>query len=262
MRPRLFVLAIVILVACVDCRAAIIGENSLTIDLTNSEDANKKAVWSEPDKISIDKHGLGWSGSARSSRDAWFRTKPLGIGISWRPVTQTRVSVKISPDAKAVSQSNIESTGNVFVRYSPDRKHWSGWQALIFQPSSPKKDPRKLKQPLPMSRTFHGRIAVPRIVREPWNEKVREFWKLDVPWRSDEEAIAKWVLKSNPRFFEEHRPFVGYVQFLYETSLHGGRRLSKFEARLTWVVSGSHVPPKDKAAYKNRDDIPWRFRAE
>ncbi len=243
---------------------AIMGESSLTIDFTDSKDATRKAEWSDPDLVKPTEEGLGWDGASNSGRDAWVRTKPIGVGLSWRPLTRAHVSVTITPEARAVSQSNIETLGNVYVRFSPDLKNWSNWQALASRPKIVGK-PVKEGEPLravPMTRTYSGQIGVPRVAQKAYQEALREYAKLDVPWKSDEEAAAKWILERDPEFFKNHLPFIGHIQFLYETQLHGGRRLESFEARLPWVVSGLHHSPRDQSLYKNRDDIPWRFRAD
>jgi len=245
-------------------RAAIIGESSLTIDFTDSKDAARKAEWSEPDLVTPTEQGLGWDGASNFNRDAWIRTKPIGVGLSWRPLTRAHVSVTITPEARAVSQSNIEALGDVYIRYSPDLKNWSDWQALTSRPTLVGEPVKEGEPPraVPMTRTYSGQIGVPRVAQEAYQKLLREYAKLDVPWRSDEEAAAKWILQRDPEFFKNHLPFIGHIQFLYETQLHGGRRLESFEARLPWVVSGLHHGPRDQSLYKNRDDIPWRFRAE
>ena len=65
---------------------AVIREmKQLQIDFTDASDAKSRATWSEPDRLTLSKEGLGWDGEAASSRDGWFHTKPLALGQSWRP---------------------------------------------------------------------------------------------------------------------------------------------------------------------------------
>ncbi|MHC4407072.1 MAG: hypothetical protein ACYTG0_46255 [Planctomycetota bacterium] len=243
---------------------AILSESSLTIDFTDSRDATRKAEWSDPELVTPTEEGLGWDGTPNSNRDAWIRTRPIGVGLSWRPLTRAHVSVTITPEARAVSQSNIEALGDVYVRFSPDLKNWSDWQALTSRPKPVGKPVKEGDPPraVPMTRTYSGQIGVPRLAQEAYQKLLREYAKLDAPWKSDEEAAVRWILQRDPEFFKNHLPFVGHVQFLYETQLHGGRRLGRFEARLPWVVSGQHHEPRDQSLYKNRDDIPWRFQAD
>ena len=84
---------------------------------------------------------------------------------------------------------------------------------------------------------------------------------LDVPWTCDEEAMANWITKKDPDFFREHRPFVGYVQVLFEGDFWGGQRVNRLEVSAAWGVGGVASVPKDKNAEKDRDG-PWRFKAK
>ena len=43
------------------------GQNILSIDFTDSNDAKTKAVWSDPEKIGITEEGLGWDGKENAS---------------------------------------------------------------------------------------------------------------------------------------------------------------------------------------------------
>ena len=79
---------------------------------------------------------------------------------------------------------------------------------------------------------------------------------------SDEEALVQWILREEPQFFSKSIPFVGYVQFLYEISLPANQRITDFHVSAGFVLSGLHQPPKDENAYKERDNTPWRFKAE
>ena len=81
----------------------IIGENRLEIDFTDAQQAHAKASWSPADKLSITKDGLGWDGSAASSYDGWIQTKPMAIGVSWRPASAVSVRVAIHPPPRAIT---------------------------------------------------------------------------------------------------------------------------------------------------------------
>ena len=83
---------------------------------------------------------------------------------------------------------------------------------------------------------------------------------MEVPWASDEEAAVKWILKEkNPNFLEEDIPFVGYLQFRYESSLRGGERLKGIKINASYGVGGLHSTPNDESVYKDQDG-PWRFK--
>ena len=244
--------------------AGILGQHQIEIDLTNPEDTRAKATW-EPDGISVTKDGLGWDGANNSSRDFWLMTKPLGIGTTWRPTNSASIRVTVSPEARSYKSANgqrgHENVGSVYVRYSPDQKHWSSWQAVGFSREAHAKARENAdanKGFVPYQRSFSTSIAIPQMARRQYSTLLDTYRRSDVPWASDEEALVKKIMADDPKFFEKELPFVGYVQFLYETSISGGLRLREFKADIGWAVSGLHSPAKDPAAEKDRNGA-WRF---
>jgi hypothetical protein len=245
---------LILVILCVTpgiCSAQILGSESLTIDFTKPEDAKKKATWGDRAKLAITDKGLGWDGEQNALREGWIQTQALAVGLSWRAAQSVSVNVVIRPAPRVIKlpngQQSTPGPGFVFVRHSPDRKHWSSWQFL--KDVSDKKD-----------RSFSGRVRIPSRDREEYGRLGEEYHKLDVPWKSDEEAFAVWVVKRQPDFFREHKPFIGYVQFLFEESFWGGRRITHFEASASFALNGMASIPRDKDADKDRD-MPWRFRA-
>jgi hypothetical protein len=108
---------------------------------------------------------------------------------------------------------------------------------------------------------FRGTLRVPYREQARYTELRLEYSRRDdVPWSSDEEALVKEILKREPAFFEKSTPFIGYVQFLYETQLRGGQRMQGLKVEVNWFVGGPHHAPKDESAYKVRN-VPWRFKA-
>lgn len=243
--------------------ADIISQNRLKIDLTDPEDTAEKAEWSDPEHIGITEQGLGWTGGGGMSRTAWFRTRPMGVGLSWRPLTRTGIRVHITPEARPISDTRTEHLGDVYVRYSPDLKNWSDWQVLAVEPEMAGEPVPEggARRAVAMRRLFTGQLGIARESQTEYHKLLEEFAEQDVPWKSDEEAAAKWIVKRDPKFFERHHPYIGHVQFLYETDLHNGRRLTSFEVNMVWVVSGLHQAPQDRSSYQGRGDIPWRFDA-
>ena len=240
-------------------QAAILDFKRLDIDFTNKADASAKATWSEPELLNFTEEGLGWDGDAASLRDGWIQTEPLAIGLSWRPAVGANIRVSIHPKPAEFTLANGQKStpypGDVFVRHSPDRKHWSSWQVLQRvdgQPTADNQEP---------GRWFSGTIQTPHVEREEYNRRVREYSRLDVPWTSDEEAAVKWLLGQEPDFFARHLPFAGYVQFRYEGGFYGGQRIKSFRADVSYGLSGLHQPPKDDAIYNERSSLPWRFDA-
>jgi hypothetical protein len=260
MRSRSWVcsLCALTLVACA-AHASILDFRSLEIDLTDQADSRAKAAWSEPDIITVTENGLGWDGDPASLRDGWILTEPLPLGLSWRPPYAVSINVTILPDVEETVLDNGQVTipyiGDVYVRYSPDMAHWSTWQVLQqgeYLTGTPAAEP---------GRSFHGTVRVPYSEREKYDAQLQEFALLDVPWRSDEDAACRWIVQKNPVFFEDNLPFIGYVEFLYEGSFNGGRRLESFRAEVTYGMSGLHYAPDDESVYEDRDSRSWSFGA-
>ncbi len=145
------------------------------------------------------------------------------------------------------------SVGQVYVRYSVDSTHWTSWQALQLDDETAQKNRLFI---------YKGFVSVPRMERKNYEELRWEYMKMDVPWKSDEEATAKWILSKDSKFFEKSIPFVGYIQFLYEQNFRPGQRLTSFKAELDYSMGGKSAGPKDPNVLKERGSIPWRFKAE
>lgn len=234
--------------------------NHLQIDLTDPNDAKSKALWSPHEKLSITKDGLGWDGESNVSIDGWIKTKPLAIGLSWRPTFTARISFEVQPPGQVIIFSSGQKTyrdiGQVYVRYSPDLKNWSSWKVLELN-----REKLKVSNSEPILK-FEGEIRVPYINRKEYSDLVSKYSTIDVPWKSDEEAAVKWIIEKDPEFFSRQIPFIGYVEFLYENQFRGGKRINTFTVEISWVVGGKHLPPKDKSVYRDRNNKPWNFTAE
>ena len=240
-------------------RGSIEDFEQLTIDFTNATTAANAATWSTPDRLMVSKDGLGWDGEAAGVRDGWIQTKPLALGLSWRTPSAVSVRVTIQPPTREIALNNGNKTtpyaGDVYVRYSPDLKHWSSWQGL--SPAEPL-TPEEKKNP---GRHFQATVGVSHRERQRYLELLSEYARLDVPWMSDEEAAVRWVLGREPDFFAKQIPFIGYVEFLFEGYFYGGQRVRSFHAKVSYGMSGSGSPPKDRSKYKDRSSSPWRFEA-
>jgi len=240
--------------------ASILGFKSLAIDFTNADDAKAKATWSEPNKLNVTTNGLGWDGETVACRDGWVQTTPLALGESWRPPGRISVRVSIHPRPSEFVLNNgqkLTCSGEVYVRYSPDLRHWSTWQVLETS------EPQSYEKQNP-GRHFSGTVCVPDAEREQYGKLISEYSRLDVPWKSDEDAAVRWILEKNPDFFNKELPFIGYVEFRYEAGFYGGQRITSFKADVSYGMSGMHLLPKDKDSdsYKNRFSKPWSFQAE
>ena len=239
--------------------ASIMGRNSLAIDFTNSVDAQAKATWARPDVLRVTTDGLGWDGESTALIDGWIQTIPLALGLSWRPTHSLSVYVSIDPRPEEIVLRNGQKTtpypGDVYVRYSPDAKHWSTWQVLQHERQTNTEQPKAC-------RIFSGQVAVPDIERQEYVKLIFEYSKLDVPWKSDEDAAVRWIVKKEPDFFAKQLPFIGYIEFRYEGAFNAGQRVKSFNADVGYCISGIHSAPKDSNAYQKRGSTPWSFKAD
>jgi hypothetical protein len=253
MSPRTVLLLVsAIVVACgATAAASILGMNQLKLDFTKPAVA-KQASWTKSAKLKLGPRGLIFHAPGPEALDLSLQTTvPFATGTSWRPAGSVSIRATLSPRATPIrldnGQTYTPSPGQMFARYSPDAKHWSTWQPLADATA-------------PTGYTFSGQLAVPRQAHAEYGKLVSKYMTLDVPWRSDEEACVRWILKSRPDFFAKQLPFIGYVQFLYEASLAGGQRIERINFDVSFGVGGLHMQPKDPKTSVGRDG-PWRFRA-
>lgn len=240
--------------------AAILDFKSLSIDFCCFKDATAKATWATPEHLQVTADGLGWDGEVNSLRDGWIQTKPQALGLSWRPASAVSVRVQMEPAPQEFALPNGQRSrpdaGDVYVRYSPDTKHWSSWQVLQ------RSEAQSTQEKESGGRFFGGQIRVPYAEMTEYRDLVQKYSRMDVPWVSDEEAAVRWILKEQPDFFERHLPFIGYVEFLYEGGFYGGQRIRTFNATISYGLSGIHQPPKDPSLKRYNDSSPWSFVAE
>lgn len=228
--------------------ADIIGQTNFEVDLTNADEAKQKLRWLGGEKaLQVTPKGLGWNhpeNEKNVSRDFWIETtKPIGLGESWRPTQSVIITATITPPV---------SSGQLFVRYSADAKHWSSWQVL--------NEPRRLPENAVDIETYQQEIRVPYRSQRAFQKELQKYARRDdVAWGSDEEALCKELTAKNPNYFRKTIPFVGYVQFLYEGSLPSGQRIRSMKVQMHWGVGGVHTLPKDGNAYKAHQGV-WRFK--
>ena len=253
-------------------RASIFGANVLEVNFTREAEARAKERWS--DGLAPGPGGLGHRGEPAESLDGWIHTEPFAVGLWWRPAYWVSLRVELSPAPSPITLNDGHAytpyAGSVYARYSADRAHWSGWQAVPLKQPQPDNTPTgevlaflKIATPplAPKSTVFEGALAVPHREREAYEKHMETFMKLDVPWTSDEEALAGWIVAREPDFFARSIPFVGYIEILFENSFHGGQPVAKLEARATYGMSGMASVPRDPGVGRMNDRSPWRFGA-
>jgi hypothetical protein len=249
-------LVMVVSIAC-ESFASMIGMQTLELDFKDHQHIVTQVEWSNPDKLTLTSQGLGFEGESAQVRDIFLETiRPFAIGYSWRPAQSATIDIEIVPPQKMITLSNGQTAypfmGNWYVRYSPDTRHWSSWQVIEGQNLPQKDGPWK----------FRGEISVPQKERAAYQQYLDAYYKLDVPWTSDEEAAVKWILQEDPNFFSQGIPFVGYLQFLYEGRLYGGQRIESIKIDVSYGVGGLATIPRDRKVEEGRSNIPWRFQIE
>ncbi len=254
MRPLIWILVAAVFMVASHANASMIVSNRLTIDFTDARKAKAESTWSEPDKIVITKDGLGWDGSKNSLREGWILSEPIATGTSWRPAQHVGVRVTIDPAPTQLTLDNGQTMtpfgGYVYARHSPDGQHWTDWQSL--EPDEVGKNDA--------GRRFSGSVGIPERQRTQYVELLKDYAKLDVPWSSDEKAACEWIVKRDPNFFRDHKPFVGYVQVLFEADFYAGQRIKKLDIDTVAGISGTAAIPRDAAVFKKRDGF-WNFKA-
>lgn len=236
--------------------AEIMGRQQQAIDFTAPAEAAKQSTWPNSKQLGCTKDGFGWGGDKRTSIDGWIETKPLAIGTGWRPPQSAEVRIKIQTNYPAIvstsHHSKIFYTPGIYVRYSADRVHWSDWQ-----PTKLSEDPRESGSAL-----YTASIGVARRTSHAYRTKLQQWSRRDdIVWASDEDEFCRWLVKKEPDFFAKQRPFVGYVQFLIEDSFKGSQRLTRFEADVSWGVSGMQTIAQSPVATKRQNSSgAWDFR--
>jgi hypothetical protein len=103
---------------------------------------------------------------------------------------------------------------------------------------------------------FHqGTLRVPYSIRERYEARLKEFSGSGRATSVDEEAAVTWILAMQPNFLDKELPFIGYVDFLWETQIRGHQRVQRLNIGLSYMRSG-HVSPPPGSNDRDR----WRFK--
>ncbi len=238
--------------------AEIMSSHQQVIDFTQPEQAAKLATWSPPKHLGCTKAGFGWDGDKDSSRDGWIETEPLAIGTGWRPTRDAQVRLTVQTNYPSIVSTGAHSkafyTPSIYVRHSADRVHWSDWQ-----PTALDENPRA-----PGKVLYTASVGVARRMRKDYEDRHQQWARReDVAWGSDEDAFCRWLVKQEPDYFAKQRPFVGYVQFLLESSFRGNQRLTRFEADVDWGIGGLQQLAKGPTSEKRLESQNgWGFRGD
>lgn len=201
-------------------------------------------------------------------------TQPYSIGRAWNPIYRVGIGVAVWPRKEFTYMGNSTTLvmGKFYVRYSADAQHWSTWIPLSSRPSKEPPTSRSVRDrrgkdsrlsPTDTSTKeyrLHVQLRVPGVDRKEYLEYQNRFTELNLTWRGNEEAGVYWILEQDPHFFEKHIPFLGHLQFLYETDAEGAEEIERIEIHVITQYPGYILIPTDKkiqAKYKG----PWRYTA-
>lgn len=241
-----------LLVAATTACGVVFDSKTVEIDLT-APDATNACEWLPSERYGLTDEGLGWEGSPTGQRinGGEIVVHPIAVGYFWRPANAVSIRVEILPGPEELKTPEGKpywrNAGRLYARYSPDRVHWSTWQALSLDSRT--------------NRVFKGQLVVPARERQRYERLRIEYGdREDVPWASDEEGAVRWILGRDPRFFAHNLPFIGYVQFLFEGEFVAGHRFKSIKIELSYRVGGLHVEPEDDQLKAQMWSVPWRFR--
>ena len=103
---------------------------------------------------------------------------------------------------------------------------------------------------------YLGDMSLPEAASERYSELMRQWWKTDPDWSSDEHEFCVWLAKHHADYFSIEQPFIGYIQIRIEGS--GNHvRLADVKMDYSWAVGGLHSVPKRKT--RERTEEKWFF---
>ncbi len=249
-------LAVLTLWMATPAHCQIMVADDMNLDLTQPTDQKKVLwfntdLWATPLTLTATAQGLGWDGPHdRAPQGISIETTPLAIGLAWRTASSVSIQAKVTA-LRPLPDWDGET--HLYLRYSPDYRHWSEWQD-IDQTSSTKKPGTEL--------TFEGAPAVPSVARLPYDLLLQQHQQMTRS-NDDEEGDVHWILAREPHFFENCLPFMGYIQFLFEAKIEPGQRIRSMDIRYSWGVGGLTQESRGKKGEKKQIDRngPWHFKA-
>lgn len=106
---------------------------------------------------------------------------------------------------------------------------------------------------------YKGEISIP-YSQDKYRKLMRDWWKTNPIWNSDEHEFCEWLIKKEPDFFKKEFPFIGYVQVLTEfDSVRNAQKLKSMKVAYSWGVSGLQSIPKDSSKVRGNTDEKWFF---
>ncbi|MFA6287865.1 MAG: hypothetical protein WC661_10820 [Opitutaceae bacterium] len=258
-------------------RATILAFVGERLDFDSPDAVKDKATWGGPTEHPLDfkAGGLGSeSVMERGEIDAWVRTNPMALGSWGQPWRFAGFSVEV----QGFKDGQRSCVARVFVRHSPDRKHWTTWSAMSLKTAEEleaerivmKKNFKNSLGPFgdesrPLDQwnkaVFHCSLEVPRTTRASYEQLLEAFAKTKPPRPKFQEDAVRWILAQYPHYFENQPPFLGYVQFLFEINVGQSPRRLKSVTIGGFSLSDElmgHLTDANRAEYEGKK---WSFVA-
>lgn len=242
-------LALLTLSCSLDATTMGFGRGGL-ISFPMDPDCKITATWgADESALDISEDGLGCDKCTEmSSVSAWVMTSPIPLGSNGQPWDNADISIsvfKTSPTADIAKDK-------VFIRHSPDLKHWTTWQVIGQQPEKPKPD----VFPPP----YTVALAIPKSIRTNYRLLCDEFAGSNPTQPFQHANAVRWILSRNPNYFSEGIPFIGYLQVLVETRLSNQRRIRGIHVSANSVIDDMLY----RLSAREREELqgPWVFVAE
>lgn len=179
--------------------------------------------------LSITKDGLRQNEAAKQSRDLWVVSQQFKFGSGIGSPQSVYLLLTLNGNF-----ANTTFPRACFFRYSADGRHWTSWQAFVED----EPDGRGIDH---ASRRFRG-LAEMSQTQSAKFEAYRQAWKKrpESKGSDNEQKIAAWIVKQDPKFFESYIPFIGFVQVRIEGKYWPNDRVILNEAllRMDWAFSG------------------------
>jgi hypothetical protein len=108
-------------------------------------------------------------------------------------------------------------------------------------------------------RRWTATLEIPNRETTAFGEARANYEKTTDAKFDDDAALTSWLLQRSPHFFETNKPYIKFVQMLYEFSLPNGQRVKSLQVTASSSVSGWRRMPTDRnsvAPEKNKERKP------
>lgn len=224
----------------------------VVLDFTQPEIATKIARWEDPEYVQAASDGLGLKEQDSDYRDLTVETlTPTAVGWSWLPVTSVKIQAEVVASGESylrdIRRVNSSMPNQLYVRYSPDCKNWSTWQALACRAIPDQIDP---------AIRFQGVLRIPKKTQRRYRQYLQEYSNAhQKPIVIDQYDAVSWIVDRDPAFFSKEIPFIGYVDFLFEATIKGDARLKKLQIEIEYSRKDRGPAPPDRHV-----EDAWNFR--